>query len=136
MTAELTPFTFVDSICVTKQDLMDTPSAEKAYVPFIVNRSLSNFADTARLANKTNYMHTADNVMQYKFLLHTVPKRRRIAKWHKRAVSDSIDVVRQYYMCSYREAEEYVSLLTPDQIDGLRQRMFTGGAVRHGATKQ
>jgi hypothetical protein len=132
-------FEFVNAITLTKVDLIAehaSPAlAEKDYVPFLVNRSLSYFFDTARIANEMNRCHHIDNALQFRFLLHIVPKRRRISKWHKKAADESVEVIQQYYKCSRREAEEYSSLLTPDQVGVLRQRMFTGGVVRHGATK-
>lgn len=137
--AKIGPFDFVQAINSTKQDLIadhaSPAHAEKDYVPFLVNRSLSYFADTARIANEMNRRHHIDNALQFQFLLHIVPKRRRISKWHKKAADESVDVIQQYYKCSRKEAEEYATLLTPDQVDVLRQRMFTGGVVRHGAAK-
>lgn len=132
-------FDYVNAITVSKVDLMATAEspelAEKEYVPFVVNRALSYFSDTVAIANEMNRRPHLDNRCQFSFLLHIVPKRRRIAKWHKKTTSDATATVSQYYNCSLAEAEQYASLLTSDQIDVLKERMFTGGVVRNGATK-
>jgi len=52
----MNPFDFVNSISFAKKDLMTNTEnddlSEKGYVPFIVNKSLSYFADTLLHANE------------------------------------------------------------------------------------
>ena len=52
------PFDYVNAINFNKQDLMtgteNDELAEAGYVPFLANRSLSNFADTIMYANEMN----------------------------------------------------------------------------------
>ena len=50
----MNPFEYVNAINMTKQDIMIDDIAEKAYNPFIVNRSLSYFRDTVLMANEIN----------------------------------------------------------------------------------
>ena len=40
----MNPFEYVTSITHGKKNIMDSPEKEKAYNPFMVNRSLSYFA--------------------------------------------------------------------------------------------
>jgi hypothetical protein len=68
----MSPFEFVDSIMVTKIDLMDAdPNCEKEYVPFIVNRHLSYFPDTVLYADDLNRSTGLDKKMQYDYLLNS-----------------------------------------------------------------
>jgi len=80
----MTPFDFLNSINDTKIDLFKDPQAIKDYKAFMVNRGLSYFADTIMYANEMNRYYDLDNEMQFDFLLHSVPKKRRFSKWVKR----------------------------------------------------
>ena len=51
----MNPFEYVNAVNSTKKDIMIDDVAEKAYNPFMVNRSLSYFADTVLAA--VSYTH-------------------------------------------------------------------------------
>ena len=65
----MNPFEYVNSINMTKKDLMVDDIAEKGYAPFMINRSLSYFNDTVLMANEMNMHHHLDNKLQYSFLI-------------------------------------------------------------------
>jgi hypothetical protein len=123
----LTPFDFIASVSTSKQDLMPDDVAEKAYNAFLVNHGLSYFPDTVLFANEMNLNAALPKRMQYLFLLETLKPRKRWSKWHKREVDDDLQAVKDYYKCSWSKAREISRILTSDQIDELRARMFTGG---------
>ena len=50
----MSPFDYLNSINMTKKDLIVDEQSEKDYVPFIVNRGLGYFADTVLFANEMN----------------------------------------------------------------------------------
>ena len=60
-------FDYLNSINLTKQDIMVDDICEKAYNSFMVNRGLSYFADTVVIANEMNRHHQTDNKLQYQF---------------------------------------------------------------------
>ena len=62
----MTPFDYLNTINDTKQDIMETEEDERSYVPFVINRSLSYFADTVGLANVVNQHHHIDKKLQYR----------------------------------------------------------------------
>ncbi len=64
----MNPFEYVNAINTTKKDIMIDELAEKAYNPFIINRSLSYFNDTVLMANEMNINHHLDNRLQFDFL--------------------------------------------------------------------
>ena len=68
----MNPFEYVNSINTTKQDLMIDDLAEKAYIPFTVNRSLSYFNDTVLMVNEMNKHASLDKKLQYHFLINIV----------------------------------------------------------------
>ena len=100
---------------------------EKAYQPFLLNKSLSYHQDSIFLTNEMNVRHGVDNRLQYMFFLITLRKRQRFSQWSKPYISKKIDTVKQYYQISTREAKDYVNLLSDKQVRELKNRMKTGG---------
>ena len=124
---KLSPFDFLNSINSTKKDLMEDPDTEKQYVPFVVNRSLSYFYDTVGMANVMNRYHHLDNKLKYAFLINIIRKRKRFSKWMKPETESDIEVVKQYYEYSNNKAKQVLPLLSPEQINIIRQKVSKGG---------
>ena len=123
----MNPFEYVNAINMTKEDIMVDDLAEKAYNPFMVNRSLSYFQDTVLYANEMNVNHTIDKRLQFDFLINMIRKRKRFSKWQK-AVSDSdVEVVKEYYGYNNEKAYQALSLLTSKHIDELKKKVYKGG---------
>jgi len=123
----MNPFTFLNSINDTKQDIMEDDLSEKAYNPYMVNRSLSYFPDTVCIANEMNRYHHLDNKLQYHFLINIVRKRKRFSKWIKPDLDSDIEVVKEYYGYSNEKARQVHNLLTSEQIKELRKKVNKGG---------
>ena len=60
----MNPFEYLNSINVTKIDIMDDDEKEKGYNSFIINRSLSYFQDTIYFANEINQYPSLDSRMK------------------------------------------------------------------------
>lgn len=116
----MNPFEYVTSINLNKKDIMVDDVAEKAYVPFMVNRSLSYFADTVFFANEMNRYHNLDNKLQYHFLINIVRKGKRFSKWIKPEQNDNIELIKECYGYSNEKAEQVLQLLSPEQLDYLK----------------
>lgn len=115
------------SILQTKRSVLLTEQDEKSYPAFVVNRALSQFADTVFFANAINYYPNLDNKLKYDFLLNTVkPYRRPFSKWAKKVETVDLAVVKEYYGYSDAKALEALRILTPDQIDSLRKELDKG----------
>lgn len=123
----MNPFQYLNTINTSKKDIMEDDIAEKDYVPFIVNRSLSYFYDTVSLANVMNKYHHIDNKLQYHFLINIVRKRKRFSKWIKPEIESDIEVVKEYYGYSNEKARQVLPLLSPDQITIIKQKVSKGG---------
>ena len=121
------PFDYVNAICDTKQNMIVDDASEKAYNPFMINRTLSYHYDTVLLANEMNQRAFLDKKLQFDFLINTVRKKRRFAKWIKPTSSDDLEVVKEYYGYSNEKARQALSLLNDEQMGQLRQRIFKGG---------
>jgi hypothetical protein len=122
---------FVNAINSNKQDLMtgteNDDLAEAGYVPFLTNRALSQFPDTLLYANEMNRYNHLDNKLQFEYLLNSVRPKKRFSKWAKREDNEGIQLVMQYYKCNIKRAQEYIQLLTSEQLDKIKQSLTIGG---------
>jgi hypothetical protein len=122
----MNPFEFSNSITYTKQDIMNDLN-EKEYAPFLVNRALSYHQDCILYANEMNRRFDISHKLQYHYLLNTIRKRKRFAKWSKPELIDDLKIVMDYYSVSREKAEEYLNILTKSGIETLKKRMNKGG---------
>jgi len=123
----MNPFEYLNAINSTKKDIMVDDIAEKQYNSFMVNRGLSYFYDTALLANEMNQRHHLDNRLQFDFLINIVRKKKRFSKWTKVQQNEDVEVIKQYYGYSNQKARQIHSLLTSEQIDELKKKVYRGG---------
>jgi hypothetical protein len=122
---------YVNAINSNKQDLMSGTEndelAEAGYVPFLTNRALSQFPDTLLYANEMNRHNHLDNKLQFEYLLNSVRPKKRFSKWAKREDNEGIQLVMQYYKCNIKRAQEYIQLLTSEQLDKIKRSLTIGG---------
>lgn len=125
------PFDYVNAINFNKQDIMSGTEndelAESGYVPFLTNRSLSNFPDTILYANEMNMKHHLDNKLQFHYLINSIRPKKRFSKWAKRQDSDDFEAVKEYFKYNNTKTEQALSLLTPEQITKIKNKLKTGG---------
>lgn len=124
--SKLSPFDFVKSINSTKQYLMEDSDAEKAYVPWIVNKALSHFPDTVFLANAMNRYPELPNKLQYDFLINIVYQRHRYAPWNKKE-DDNVLVIQEHYKCNKMIAKQILEVLSEEQFITIKQMLDKGG---------
>lgn len=122
-------FDFLNSINDNKKDLIkEDPLCEKDYVPFMVNRGLSYFADTVMYANEMNMHAAVEKKWQFHFYLHGVKRKKRFSKWAKKDSStEDINLIMKEYNYSSKRAQEALTLLTDEQLAELRSKYDTGG---------
>ena len=123
----MNPFKFTDAINYTKQDIMIDDITEKAYNPFLINRSLSYFPDTVLAANEMNRNHHIDNRLQFDFFINIIRKRKRFSKWFKPEHISDLDVVKKYYGYSNEKARQVLTLLSTENINELKHKVAKGG---------
>lgn len=126
----MNPFEYLKSINDTKHDIMEDDIAERGYVSFVVNRSLSYFPDTITYAQVMNQYHHIDNKLQYKFLINIIRKKKRFSKWIKPETESDIEVVKEYYGYSNEKARQVLPLLSPEQITIIKQKVSKGGRTK------
>jgi hypothetical protein len=123
----MNPFEYVNAINMTKKDIMVDDVAEKEYTPFLINRSLSYFADTVLFANEMNRYHHIDHRLQFDFFINIIKKKKRFSKWIKPQEIENLELIKEYYGYSDEKAKSTLSLLNNEQIEELKQRIYKGG---------
>lgn len=123
----MNPFDYVNSINITKKDIMHDDISEKAYTPFMVNRALSYFNDTVLYANEMNVNHTIDNKLQYHFLINIIKKKKRFSKWLKPQEVENLELIKEYYGYSNEKAKSALDILTKEQLKLIKESLYKGG---------
>ena len=120
-------FDYLNNINNSENDIMHTEDDRKAYNSYMINRGLSYFPDTVLQANLMNMNYHTDVRLQYDFLRSSVRKKKRFSKWFKAEKQDNLQLIADYYNCSLQKAKDYVSLLSTQDINTIKDRMDRGG---------
>jgi hypothetical protein len=127
------PFDFVNAINgKTNRDLIrgsDNPElAAKEYIPWAINRGFSFYVDCIMVANDMNMRPHLSNTMQNDYFINNIRPSKRFSKWHKKE-KDSTDMlaVMEYYNVGHNKAQEFLKVLTKDQIDLIKRKIIKGG---------
>ena len=118
---------WLNSINFTKENLIEDPSNIKDYPPYIINRCLSGHLDCVMYANEMNKYSFLDKDMQYSFYLNTLRKKKRFSPWLRKEKVTDLEIIKQYYGYSNEKASNALKILTPEQINFIKQRLDTGG---------
>lgn len=119
----------LNSINFTKKNLVRNEdgsinnSEAKSFPSYIVLKSLSYHVDcvpyVAYLAERMTKAHNMSNEMQYEFLLHSIPKGKRFAKWAKPKNEKALELLMEYYNINHSTAKGYLRLMSEEAIDKL-----------------
>ena len=130
---KMNPFEYINAINFTKKDLMtgseNDELAEKNYVPFITNKTLSYFPDTVLYANKMNLNHELDKKLQFHYLINSIRPRKRFTKWVKKQEDNDLDAIAEYYGYNRQKSEQALTLLSPDQLKIIKKKLEKGGST-------
>jgi hypothetical protein len=120
---------WLNSINFNKTNLIEEdPSTIKDYAPYIINRCLSGNIDSILFANEMNKYSFLDKDMQYSFYLNTLRKKKRFSPWLRKDKVTDLEIIKQYYGYSNEKASNALKILTPEQINFIKQRLETGGS--------
>jgi hypothetical protein len=123
----MNPFEFVKAIN-SKQNIIRDDLDEKAYSPYMINRSFSYFADTVLLANEMNINHHLDNKLQNDFFINTIRKNpKRFSKWNKVKHDGDFEAVKEYYGYNNEKTRSALSLLSTEEINIIKKKVDHGG---------
>lgn len=125
------PFVYVESVSYTKNNLMrgtaDDEAGKKGYVPYLTNRSLSYHQDSILFANEMNLRSAAENKWQYEYLLNSLRKRKRFAKWAKEEPDATVEMIMEYYGYGRAKAVQALRILTDEQLAMIEVALDKGG---------
>ena len=120
---------WLNSINFNKTNLIEEdPSTIKDYAPYIINRCLSGNIDSILFANEMNKYSFLDKDMQYSFYLNTLRKKKRFSPWLRKDKVTDLEIIKQYYGYSNEKASNALKILTPEQINFIKQRLEIGGS--------
>ena len=116
-------FDYIGDVGYEKRDVFKTMQQweEKKYPGYLINKYFSFLPDTIFFANEMNFRSHLDNKMKHHFYLHGLRKKKRFTKWIKPEDVENLEFIKQVYDCSNRKAKEYLSILTPTQIESLKE---------------
>jgi len=127
------PFDFLNSINTTKINLIrEEGRGASEYAPYLMNKGLSQFADTVMHSNEMNIRWHMDKQMQYEFLLHSVRPRKRMSKWAKKEDAEIAQTISEFFGCSIKRATEIIAVLGKSKIDEiLKYSKVMHGGIRN-----
>ena len=119
---------YLNSININKDNLMeDDPGWEKNYPSYVINKCLSHHMDTLAFANEMNRYPNLDKRLQYSFFLNTVRPKKRFSPWGKKEEVKDLEIVNQYYGYSNEKAKQALRILSPDQLNYIKEKLNRGG---------
>ena len=122
---------YLNSINQTKEYLMDEdPGWEKNYPSFVINKCMSQHLDTIMIANEMNQYPGLDRKMQYDFFINIVRPRKRFSPWGKKQKVKDLELVKEFYGYSTEKAMQAMRILSPDQLEIIRDKLNKGGKNR------
>jgi hypothetical protein len=74
-----------------------------------------------------NVQNHLDSKLQFDFFLNIIRPKKRYGKWLKRENNGVLELIKEYYKCSYAKAREYSTLLDDSQLDIIKQKVDIGG---------
>ena len=122
---------YLNTINQTKQYLMDEdPGWEKNYPPYVINKCMSQHMDTIMCANEMNQYPGLDKKLQYDFFINIVRPRKRFSPWGKKQKVKDLELVKQYYAYSTEKAMQALRILSPEQLEIIRDKLNKGGKTK------
>jgi hypothetical protein len=68
-----------------------------------------------------------DKRLQYSFFLNTVRPKKRFSPWGKKEKVKDLEIVKQYYGYSNEKAKQALRILSPDQLNYIKEKLNRGG---------
>ena len=120
---------YLKAINQTKEPLMDGEDEEweRQYPPFIVNKCVAPFPDTAMLLNEINQIPNVDKKLQFDFLINSLRPRKRFTPRLKATKLENLQYVKEFYGYSNAKAKAALDILSEEQISAIKRKMYKGG---------
>jgi len=126
-TPAISPFEFINAITYTKENLIVDEWSEKQYNQYVINKGLSFGQDTIFAANAMNSRPHLDKSLQFSFYINIIRQRKRYNKWLKPEKIEALEVIKEYYGYSNKQAIRVLPLLDSIQINKMKTCLDRGG---------
>ncbi len=124
-------FDYLNDITNKKNNIWENgldPQIEKGYVPFVINRFLSQHIDCIMYSNEMNRLPFCDKKLQFDYFINSIRKEfRRFSKWLKPEHNKNIENIKEYYCYSNAKAEIASKILTEKQLKYIKSKCNKGG---------
>ena len=107
-------------------DLIDEYN-QSDYVPFVINKAMSQHIDTLLHANELNSRPNIPKIAQYKYYCYSVTKKKRFGKWLKSTKESDVQALQKYLNISYKKALEMFPLLSTEELERIKFELSKGG---------
>jgi len=124
--SKLSPFDFINSL-TTKKYIMVDDEIEKQYIPFVINRGISQSLSDVPYTYKMNLYCDLPKKMQYDYYFHALKAGKRYEKWGKEEKYNKLEYIIQYYKCSKQKAIGIINRLSEDQVNQIERRLTSFG---------
>jgi hypothetical protein len=127
----MTIWDIIKHITETKDDMdFSNEEIKKEYKIYNINRTISFCDIYLPLVNAINKCMNMPRDVHYRFFRDVLPKRQQYFKYIKKLKDDvdseTKDRIIQYYQCSSKDVEDYLDILTEEQVEKV-VRSFDGG---------
>ena len=124
-------FDMINDISSSKQYIFNDDTAQ-VYLPFMVNKALSQHLDTILLANEMNKHNALTKEMHHDFLFYSVDAKPRYGKWAKAEKQNEglIAYVKDKYDIGNERAIEYIKLMTETDIQQIEVTLKKKGGMK------
>lgn len=129
--SEITVFDFVNHILYGNskgKNIELTEENVEIYNQYIINKALSFHRDCLFQANMMNLYSELNNKLHYDFFINTIRKYKRPFKpWIKPENSEKVELLKQYFNVSKREAREIENLIGDEDMENIKIELNIGG---------
>lgn len=116
-------FDWLNEITYNKRSWDSFTSEDKnEFNVFLINRFISMNPDYIDVVNLIQRYPNCSKKHIYNYYCDLLPKRKSFFKYIKTSVKwdkETVDKIAEYHNCSTREAKEYISILTDNQIKDI-----------------
>ncbi len=121
-------FDFLTDLTSNKEYLL-SENTEREFNIYMVNKGLGQQMDLILLANEMNKSPGLTKEMVHDFYFYSIKKKKRYGSWAKadNGNKEVLDLIVKHYVVNRTVAESYLKLMTPDDINSLKQKYEVGG---------
>lgn len=111
-----------------KQYLFDDQT-QVDFVPFMINRGMSQNVETVMLANELNKHSLCTKEMVHDFYFYILSKKKRFGKWAKQSTDnkDELELLMTHYSINRKRAMEYLALMSSEDMANIKKQYEVGG---------